>query len=296
MAKGYVEAIKKHSLEVAELEGAKADEFLRLLTALKSTLAGRLQAQGASNTVDAWQIKRVMNETEAGISVLQHRADVLYRGGVQEAVEMTMEHLAVEIDLLSGAFDGKALGITLDAAKALADPMQGLLANHFATSVQRYGLDLLNGVRQELFVGMRAGDSLGDVASRVAGKSGPLGEVSKETATRLVRTEMSQAFGSAQHSGIDQAAKKVPGLTKMWIHIGSYQCPVCMPLHGTTRPINGTWTVKSGRKTRQVAHPPAHPNCVCRVNGMKPSWKKGLEKLGYLDQNPIDPKSKPTSL
>lgn len=296
MARVYIEAIKKHSQEVAALEGKQADEFLRLLNALKMNLAGRLSANGSGNAVDAWQVQRVMAETEAGISVLELRAKGIYSTGSHEAVAMTMDHLGDEIARLSSMFDGKALSISLDAAKVLADPAQGLLANHFATSVQRYGLDILNGVRQELFVGMRSGDSLGDVAARVASKTGPIGQVSQDNATRLVRTEMSQVFGSASHSGLVQASKKVKGLEKTWIHIGSYRCDVCMPLHGTQRPIDGTWTIKSGRKTRQVAHPPAHPNCACRVNGMKPSWRKGLEKLGYLDQNPIDPRSKPSSL
>jgi hypothetical protein len=292
---GYVEAIKRHSLEVARLEGAQADEFLRLLKALQGDLVTRLAAN-SGQTVDAFSIQRVMAETQAGIDTLERRGVSGYVAGSKEAVEMTLDHLGNELGMLSKAFDGHKLVVSLDAAKALADPAQGLLASHFQTSLQRYGMDVLNGVRQELFVGMRSGDSLGDIAARVASKAGPLGDVSKDNATRLVRTEMSQAFGAASHSGLVQASHKVKGLEKTWLHIGSFRCPVCMPLHGTTRPMDGTWTIKSGRKTKQVAHPPAHPNCACRVSGMKASWKKGLEKLGYLDQNPIDPKSKPTSL
>lgn len=231
---------------------------------------------------------RIERETQAAIATLEQKAKGQFTTAQRGALDLSFEHMGDELESLSRAFDGSSLDVTLDAAKALADPAQKLLANHFDTSVARYGGDLLNGVRQRLFVAVRTGDSLRDVASDIAGDRGPFGIVGRDNADRLVRTEVSQAYGAAQHSGLKQAAEQSPSIKKVWLHVGSYKCETCMPLHGTSRTIDGTWTIKQGRKVREVAHAPAHPNCGCRVTGMKDNWKGKLKGLGYLTQEPSD--------
>lgn len=282
----FVTALKRHSAQVANLEQDTADEFLKLLIKLRDEVQGRLLSIGGDNPVTAFNLAQVLGETKAAIYTLESKARGLYGKAQTASVEMAINHIGVELDLMSRAFDGAQMIVPLDSALALADPAQGLLANHFESSVSRYGLDLLNGVRQRLFLGLRTGDSLGTVAKQVAGMQGPFGTVGKANADRLVRTETSMAYGSGHHDGLKQAAKEVPSLKKVWLHVGSFLCPTCGPLHGTERPISGTWTIRSGKKTRQVAHPPGHPNCTCRTTAMKPSWRRGLEKLGYLGEQP----------
>lgn len=295
MPKGFVDLLKRHSREVAAFEGEKADEFLRLLKETRDSLTGRLVTLGQmDNPIDAFRIRRILLETEAGIAALQLRAAKGFEATQEEAAEMAVEHIASEVKALSGAFDAARLDISISAQKVLADEGQGLLAEHFSGSVARYGLDLLNTVRRDLFVGLKSVVPTSDVVELLTRRSGPFGPVAQENAERLVRTETSQALGSAKHAGLEDAAKKVPGLQKVWLHVGSYPCPICMPLHGTIRPIDGTWRIKQGRKVRDVLHNPAHPACVCACSGMKPSWQQGLKKLGYLDQ--IAPRSKPSDL
>lgn len=289
MAEAFAAQLRRHAAEVQKLEGAQAQEFLRLLRETQDALRGRLAGlTGQDQALDAIRLRQIIADTEVGIRTLESKAVSSFAGTQQSATDLAMEHLGSEIASLSKAFDGSALSVSLDAAKALADPGQGLLASHFESSVQRYGIDLLNGVRQRLFLGLRAGDAVGDVVSSVSGMRGPLGTVGQANAERLVRTETSQAYGAAQHSAIRQAAHKVPGLKKIWLHVGSYLCKVCGPLHGTERPLDGTWTITLGKKTRRVAHAPGHPNCTCRVSAMKPSWRAGMEKLGYLEKQKTD--------
>lgn len=260
-----------------------------MLSDLQDVLRGRYAAlSGQENPLDVSRLQQIIAETEAGIRVLGAKAGRSFQGTQTDATELSIDHLVEEVSQLSGAFDGRPVDVSISAAKVLADPMQGLLANHFDSSVQRYGLDLLNDVRRRLFVGMRAGDSLRDVVNDIAGDRGAFGRVGRDNAERLVRTETSQAYGAAHHEGLKEAAKQVHGLQKMWLHVGSYLCKVCGPLHGTTRPLDGTWTIRNGRKTREVAHAPAHPNCACRTSAIKPSWRKGLQSAGYLKTQPDD--------
>lgn len=296
MAADYIEALRRHSLEVQKIEGEQAAEFLRLLKHLQGELRERLDAAASDETLDAFRIRSVVGETEVGIRALEAKARGQYDKGAEAATNLAIDHLGSELDRLSLAFDSKPLEVTIDAAKALADPAQRLLANHFESSVQRYGIDLLNGVRQRLFVGLRAGDRYGDVVRDVAGEKGPFGQVGRTAGERLVRTETSQAYGAAQHTGLAQAARQVPSLKKVWLHVSSWRCDVCMPIHGTERPIDGTWTIRMGRRTKEVAHAPAHPNCSCRTSGMKSKWRDGIARLGYLDQDKDDSKSSPSRL
>lgn len=289
MAEAFVAVLRRHAAEVKKLEGAQAEEFLRLLRELQDSLRGRLAVIGGqADAIDAVRLRQVLAETEVGIRALEAKASVAFGATQREAAELAVEHLGTEVGALSRAFDGHTFAVNIDAVKVLADPGQALLANHFESSVERYGLDLLNDVRRRLFVGLRAGDTTGDIAASISGVRGPFGTIGRSNAERLVRTETSQAYGAAQHASIAQAADNIPGLKKVWIHVGSYLCKICGPLHGTERPIDGTWTIQIGKKTVRVAHAPGHPRCVCRVAAMKPSWRRGIEKLGYLKKQPGD--------
>lgn len=281
---GFADALRRHAAEVVELEGKQAEEFLRLLRDLQAALRGRLSSMVGQDAVDATRLRQVVLETEAGIRVLETKSSLLFRGTQRDAVELAVDHLGTEMSLLSKSFDTHRFIVNIDAAKVLADPGQHLLANHFETSVQKYGLDLLNDVRRRLFIGMRTGDAVGDVVGSITGQQGTFGRIARSGAERLVRTETSNAYGAAQHASIKEVAHQVPGLKKTWLHIGSYLCKTCGPLHGTERPLNGTWTITVGKRSRKVAHAPGHPNCTCRVVAMKPSWRAGMEKLGYLEK------------
>ena len=282
MPRSYVDAIKAHAKQVASLEGEQAREMRRLLESLQDTLRGRLLRE-PGGTFDSYRVQAVLAETKAQINVLRQKALGIYGRGETEAADLATDHVADELDRLAMAFDHKPIDVNLSAAAVLADPAQRLLANHFESSIDRYGLDVLNGVRREVFTFLRTGGDYRDAVAQIAGERGPLGAVGKTNGERLMRTEVSQAYGSAQHSGLKEAEKQVPGLKMVWLHTGSYRCPVCVPLHMTERPLSGAWTIRQGKKTRQVAHPPAHPRCVCRVSAMKASWKGALAKLGYLE-------------
>ncbi len=282
MPKGFIQALNRHSAEAAKLEGAQAQEFLRLLKELERELGGRLLTVGGDQ-LDYSKYLQIDGETKAAIATLERKLNGQYGAASAEAADLAIEHISDELDRLSLAFDNRALDVSLDASMGLADPGQLLLANHFETSVRRYGLDVLNQVRRRVLIGIRTGDAPSDVARSIVGPRGALQGVPASAGQRLIRTEVSNAYGSAVHSGIKQASKAVPALKKVWLHVGSYRCETCGPLNGTERPLDGTWTIRSGRKAIKVSHPPGHPNCTCRVSAMKPGWRAGLEKLGYLE-------------
>ena len=281
---GFVELLKRHSKEVIDLEQGHADEFLRLLRETQDALRGRLLANDSNNPLDIFRLRSVEAETRALIDVLERKASGLYGAVNTESVELSLEHLGQEIDKLSRTFGAEPLKVALDAQKVLADPVRGLLANQFESSVERYGLDLLNGVRRRLFIGLRAGEPLRDVVKDIAGERGAFGAIGQSNAERLVRTEVSEAYNASHLQGYKQAKQVIPDLAETWVHLGSYKCEPCGQLHGTKRPASGYWTVAVGKKTRKVAAPPLHPRCACRTIVLRPSWRTQMLNAGYLDR------------
>lgn len=261
------EAIAENARQLETLKGAHVEEFLRMLRALQDTVRGRLAGLYPSGKdFDTYQLLRVDRETQAMIEVLEEKASKSYGKKQDQTAKLASGHLIKELDRLSRAFDGKGFSVNLDAAKLISDPERKILAETYRTSVQRWGLGVLNGVRRDLFQMVRGGLKYGDVVSRVAGANAQgFGNVARADAERLVRTETSSLYAAAKSRSIDQAAEKSPELATTWHHTSSYECDYCNELHGTKRPESGFWTVTMGikvKRTVKVKAPPLHPNCL----------------------------------
>lgn len=275
----FAEVLRRQGRELSKLEGSQAQEFLRLVREAKDTLIGRYTAAARStDPLDAFKMRALIGEAESAIRVLESRAAAQFTGAQQAVVDLGADHLAEEVSHLASAFESEPLLVDVSAQVALADPAQGLLASQFETSVQQYGLETLNAVRRDLFVGLRAGDSVGDVIKTVQGRMGALGQSSPLWKTeRLVRTEMAHSYNSAHQSSFESMARTMPDVRKKWVHLGAsgptHPCTVCGTLDGTTKPVDGTWIVTIGKRSRKVAHPPAHPHCDCRIVMDRPKWR-----------------------
>lgn len=271
--------IRRHAREVEHLKESHAAQFQRALEEARKTIEGRLAAAG-DDALTAFRLRSQIFEVEGALRALKDKGTGILVAGETKASELSLEQLNRELRDLGGKF-GDPVRVSLGAARELSDDVRGLLANQFETSMERYGLDLLNRVRGRLISGVITGDSPRQMAAEIVGRSGALGEVTKVEADRLVRTEVSTAFGHANTTAMKRAQKSIPDLMKMWVHLGTYVCPMCGPLHRTKRKMDGTWTVKSGKKTRTVAGPPLHPNCGCRAIPVRASWDVKLRDLGY---------------
>lgn len=278
-SKEIIKTLRRHALEAQKLQNAQASDFLQILKQTEIDIMGRLSNVARPETnFNSSLLQQILGETKTAIYSLEKKAEGFYVGAAEAQADLAVQQAVGEITRMSSLFEAVPLNLSLDAVSTLSDPAQQLLANHFESSVEKYGIDVLQAVRRRIQVGMISGDSknvLQEVQSAI--------QSTKPQAERLVRTETSNAYGAARHDSITQAGEKIPGLKKVWVHQSSYKCDVCIGLDGTERPLNGTWTVKIGKHTRKVAHPPAHPNCTCSILGSKPSWKDKLQKLGYVD-------------
>lgn len=265
-----INTLRRHAKQVVKLQDTQAKDFLAILKQTEAEVTGRLSTL-TDDSFTSFTLQRILGEVKGAIASLESRFTDQFGITQQDAIDLSIQHTVDEITRWSD----QDVSLSMDAVTGMSDPAQALLANQFESSVKRYGIDVLNQVRQRVQLGLLTGEPTRNVVADV-GKA--IGDT-KWKAEQIVRTETSSAYGASQHRAIVEAADQIPGLKKVWIHQSSYQCDVCIGLDGTTRDIDGTWTIKIGKKTKRVAHAPAHPNCTCRVTAMKPSWKKKIDAL-----------------
>ena len=287
MQKNRIESLlERHGKEVASFEIEEARRFLTLFRELKDRITARLFAVDPDRRIDVFRMRAVMAETEDAIRILEQKAGVRFGQSMTTAAGLARDHAVDEIRTLSRELGAEPLDVSLSAARVLGDPVRGLLANGFQTSVQRYGLDVLQTVQREMFFGLRLGENYKQVARRLTAPKGALEGRVQSDAIRLVRTETSQAYNVANAGAQAEAKKELPDLKKVWWKSSSYKCDICQPLHGTERETDGTWTVFEGTKhERKVLVPPGHPNCACRSIASRPRWKSAMAKAGLLSES-----------
>ncbi len=270
---------------MAKFEIDQAKEYLRLTEELQRKLAARLsQVAAGDKPMSVFVLRRTEYEAQVLISKLKQQMLGKFDSTADEAIEMSVEHLGSELDQMSRAFDKQPYQFAPQGTKAFAATKEEMLS-HFAYVVDGYGVAVANTIRQELFLGLRAGEPFGTVAQSLLDK-GVTG--TKWQATRIVRTEVNSAYNAAHLDSVKQLSEDDPSMLKMWWHTGSYPCPICIPLHKTTRKPGETWAIKvSKRKTSEVQQPPGHPNCVCTVRPMPQRWRKKLDALGALRMDAV---------
>jgi hypothetical protein len=287
MADSLELALRRHAQQVLTLETDEAKRYLRELLRLRGKLAVRLQdVAGKSGKIDAFFVRRAFLETETAIAALEKRFKQMHLDLVDRSEDLAFSHVFGETERMWQRFERTAIPAGIKPEVVLSDQVRGLLANQFSTSVTRYGAEVLGTVQREILFGLRSGEAVRDMTKRLTSLNGPLFSVAPQSAERLIRTEVSQAYGVAQHESGEALKKKVPDAQKMWWHVSSYKCEVCIGLHQTTRAMGGVWTITTGKKkkrTRKVAHAPAHPNCTCRILTVRPKWKQALSSLGYIE-------------
>lgn len=280
---GFVDVLKRNAREALELQGAHAENMARMLQALREALAGRLESIAPGDSaLDVWGLRRALAEAEGMIDAFEKRSMGLATNALNEAIDLSAEHLGSELEAAYKMFGGDKFGVSLDAAKVLADPKVQLVAEETQSSITKLGADYMQGVRRELFSAMRGGQTFRQAAKNVSASAGPFGDVGRDRAETVIRTETSNAYNVANQANQEAVAKDTPSARKIWLHVGSFRCDVCMPLHGTTREVDDTWTIKLGKKTRELMHPPAHPRCVCRSALITKHAEKAASKLSFL--------------
>lgn len=201
---------------------------------------------------------------------------------------------ATEVERLSAVF-GDPVSVPLDVAKVIATTRSYIIPR-IRSSAHRYAwgrgrasvaadmqrmlaVDVLKGapVYETVNRLVRHGGPRGLVALKgVAGEKGAVVELIPEGlfaryrhwADRVVRTELSSAYGATGHEAMRQAAEVVPDLKRMWFADASACSLICGPMAGQIVGLHEEFTGPGG----SCMYPPVHPHCGCTAVPWREGW------------------------
>jgi len=228
-----------------------------------------------------------INRTQINIGdKLELRVD----SGIKASQDLAVGHLIDEVAQFSDIFDGTVTTLPLNAAKLVATG-ESYRIGRVANSAARYAGAIGKDIQKRLATDILRGAPVYETIKRLRQDGGPKGLVALEGAvgeksaivelipeglfaryahfaSRIVRTEISSAYGQQSLNGIRDASRIVEGLQKRWCADGG-GCPeICGPMDGVTVDIDEDFQTSIG----PVDSTPAHPNCGCRTGAWKDSW------------------------
>ena len=265
-----------------------AQEILILLVAADASLARRLAAWNALHGGGD------MRFTEA--SMLAYRsqmADVLVYvkarlAGITETEAMNAARTSAVstsrlFATLEHEFTGIAIPLRLDEATVMR-LRPSLLARH-ATSVDRYGMSMINVIQQTMAQGFVEGVSQHEMTNRLVRMGGPRGLVSVRAtevspnvvlrlaeedipeglfvrhrywAERIVRTEVAEAQNAVNFEAIGEGIREFPDMKKKILAVMDKRTAWdSIGVHGQVKAENENFRDGAGR---EYLRPPARPN------------------------------------
>lgn len=267
---------REHARELLKLEKAELHRLRELYEEARLQILGRL-SEAREETFTAQHYRSVLAQVTEGLRALERRLGEHWSREMDQRLSRAVEQTLAEIAVWEPRFAGGASGqIQLDAMRRLVEP-RGLLLHRFETSLQRYRLHVVDDVQRRLGLHMAMRSSWRDMAVDVAGRLRDHGiRGARYRAERIVRTELVEALSAGHDAAIEAAAEVVDGLRRQWdAHLDARTSSTCERLNGQVRPIGEPFTVGG----REVARPPAHPNCRSRVVPWHARWAEGEQAM-----------------
>jgi SPP1 gp7 family putative phage head morphogenesis protein len=252
----------------------------------------KVLSEGKDDRFTAEQYRRALIQLSPvmdRITELAPKVSKALLDGDREARALAHDHLVQTFEHFQkhGGADGKGFAsslfpIPVKQAARVAD--RGLI-DHYETSALRYSARVRQDIRLQLAKGMLKGESLDQMARRLAPKiahSIDAGEAVGEAlsrkyqfwAERIVRTEVLNAYNaetSDQHAAVICDNPDEDWLIQWSAALDARVCPVCKDLDG--KPVKPTEDFPGGFR-----RPPAHPLCRCTSLLVAKSWLADTKK------------------
>jgi SPP1 gp7 family putative phage head morphogenesis protein len=292
--------LEQINIEVAQLPEAALRDLIPALGQVRRELEGALSQflaeAGADAKFTTFQLRRALYQVRGALNAVDrtkpHMVGAMRAAGVRGG-QMAVKHLGMELAAQGAHFAAGLNPIALPVAARLAQ-VNKLHLDQFKASAERWAKTARDTIRRELAVGVLRGESVGEMANRLAkvGVRNPRFEAAPESkagaaaaelerqmmypAQRIVRTEVVAAYNDHARAQLIDLAAEHEDVRQVWIAaIDSRVCPDCAELDGAVCDAGGEFP-GAGDKG-----PPLHPNCRCATGAWFPE-PKGSIKLGGL--------------
>jgi hypothetical protein len=267
---------RRHFRELLALEVKASKSLARALDGAVSHLEQKL-SQLPDDALLADHRSQAEQAAKAALAVLSRKGQMAMAVEAAGAIAVGVQQELAEIALQEARW-GKT-----DRAKAIADLNVPLPT---ATAVQRKSLynpfrAVFEELKERLFLdavsgamesAIAAGENLKDATKRLVGK------LKGETwqLTRIARTEIGNAMNQGHAAAINEVAERYPamGIKQQWSsHFDAVMSAICRALHGQVRAAGAVFQALG----REVARPPALPNCRSRLVAWAAHWGDAVQ-------------------
>lgn len=279
--------LEQVNLEVAALPDAAVRSLLPALKAAEAELTAALrQATAATGAFRRGQLTASLLQVREALAAIDRVHPELLAAlhtGNKKAKALAMEHLKKELETFGRLFGGGIPSVNFNAAARLGDKV---LLDRFPRSAARWAPRIRKDIRLQLSIATARGETPAEAIKRIRGiiTGDPVASLSAVLmkratyqASRIVRTELINAYNAHALEGIKEAHRDDPRIMKRWDgHVDRRICLDCRGLDGTVVGVREEFPLG-------VRQPPLHPFCRCAVVPWREDWgEAGPVKRGDI--------------
>lgn len=233
-------------------------EIIRLLKIAQDQVKVILASQPTDYQL--WQLPQIQRDISRVLADFGDKGSVAISSGASSS--WVAGQASVDVPIAAG-------GIVIAAQLPRIDTQQLEALRYFMTDrIKDIGNAAINKINQELGLVVIGVNNPSDAIGRV---QDVLGDISRQRATTIVRTEVGRVFEIASHERKLQAAEMLPGLKKQWRRSGKVHSRMSHDaIDGQIRDVNKPFVIqgKSGPVKMRYPRDPKAPagetiNCGC---------------------------------
>lgn len=269
--------------------GGLREIYRRSAEELQEKLA-RLARIGRGSVFTAHHQRLVMAQVSMGVRQFEGRLKGHLEEGGEVGAKLAPEHVVEAANALHSGFGSPTPIVQADQAAVFQGLHRGVaptLLDRFEKSTQLYGPPVVAKIRDELSLAVVQKEPMDAAIDRVAGTSGVF-QGQRWRAERIVRTEMSWAYGVAKQAGMEELRDRhVPKLKKRLVATHDDRTGEdSIELDGQTVDVDKpfVWHVRNSKgavvKTVLYMQPPNRPGDREIVIPWDPGWPNPGEAKG----------------
>jgi hypothetical protein len=213
----YQQVVSAHRRVLDRLIDRGAVERLRnVYQKATSEVLSKLERLGRGSTSFTYHhLQMALAQLKAGQIYVNDAMLGELNAATREAQVESLHGLVRDYKKLEKHFSGHAPILPIEEAARFAgviDKSRGSLLRQHSTSVRRFGMNVIDGVQEQMAVSLASGETLDGAITRV--HSTIKGEF--YAAERIARTETAWSVNSTHNDGIKEIAKEDPALLSQW--------------------------------------------------------------------------------
>lgn len=194
----------------AELDALKDREARALLSAYEDSrreLRDRLATTPADQQFTAQRLRATLAQCEDGVARMRRRLDVAMTDSERKAGEKALRDLVALVKRAEPGFRDAGSRIEVGVLARLSEA-QGLALHRY--SLDRYGAQVVDAIQRELVRGVTQGQTVRELADRIAGANGSVFAGMRSRAELIARMELSRAFDVGAQASLEELAATDP--------------------------------------------------------------------------------------